>query len=249
LDGRDVSPWGKRPSRPKGVEMAINATTSEEIYAELCLKIEKLAYMPGTRLSENELAGEYGVSRHIIRGALAHLKSRRLVEVYPQRGTYVSLIDMTFISDVLYMREAVEQEALRRMFEGDKTEENEAKLDAMVVRMRQIVEAQSNLTESADFADAFYELDNLFHAAFLQYVDHTQVMELISDHYIHIRRWRNYEVRTSERIKEIVLEHGQIADAIEARDYKKTCELLHKHLDTVSRYSKPLKEAEAQYFV
>lgn len=41
--------------------------SSEEIYEDLCNKIEKLVYLPGYKISENELCKQYGVSRHIIR--------------------------------------------------------------------------------------------------------------------------------------------------------------------------------------
>ena len=68
--------------------------SSEEIYEDLCNKIEKLVYLPGDKISENELCKQYGVSRHIIRTAIGRLKERTLLTVYPQRGTFVSLIDM-----------------------------------------------------------------------------------------------------------------------------------------------------------
>lgn len=216
--------------------------SSKDIYEELCDKIENLEYMPGDRLSENELAAQYGVSRHIIRGALSSLKNRRLVEVYPQRGTYVSLIDTEYISDVLYLRESVEQEAVRRILEnGD--------VEGIVKKMRRIGDAQSKLKEGPGYLIEFYELDNLFHEVLLEAVGRPHVMNLISEPYIHIRRWRNYEVRTPERMKEILSEHSRIADAIERKDEKAAREILHQHLDTATRYSKPLKEAEAQYFV
>ncbi|MCR5677381.1 MAG: GntR family transcriptional regulator [Agathobacter sp.] len=215
--------------------------TSDDIYLDICNKIENLEYMPGDRLSENELASRYGVSRHIVRGALAALKNRRLVEVYPQRGTFVSLIDTEYISDILYMRESVEQEAICRIIEsGD--------VESIVKHMRSAIEAQKKLKEGADFSQKFYELDNLFHEVLFDAVGRPHVMELIADPYIHIRRWRNYEVRTPERIREIMLEHEEIADAIEQKDRDKARVALHKHLDTASRYSKPLKEVEAQYF-
>jgi DNA-binding GntR family transcriptional regulator len=59
--------------------------TSDEIYEDLCTKIEKLEYMPGDGISENELCAIYGVTRHVIRNALARLKQRKLVDVFPQR--------------------------------------------------------------------------------------------------------------------------------------------------------------------
>ncbi len=216
--------------------------SSKDIYEDICNKIENLEYMPGDKLSENELASQYGVSRHIIRGALSSLKNRRLVEVYPQRGTFVSLIDTEYISDILYLRESVEQEAVTRILEkGD--------VDAIVAKMRRIGDAQSKLEEGPGYLVEFYELDNLFHEVLLSAVGRPHVMDLIANPYIHIRRWRNYEVRTPERMKEILAEHSKIADAIEKKDAKAAREILHQHLDTATRYSKPLKEAEAQYFV
>lgn len=86
---------------------------SEEIYEDLCNKIEKLVYLPGYKISENELCKQYGVSRHIIRTAISRLRERNLLTVYPQRGTFVSLIDMKNVELILFIRESVEQEAVR----------------------------------------------------------------------------------------------------------------------------------------
>lgn len=216
--------------------------TSEEIYEDLCTKIEKLEYMPGERLSENELCRVYGVSRHIVRNALASLKQRRLVDVFPQRGTYVSLIDMEYIGDILYMRESVEQEALCRIMELEDT-------GSTVARLKQAVEAQKGLTKGAGYSDEFYVLDNIFHQTLLETVGRPHIMSLISDPYIHVRRWRNFEIRTEQRMQEIILEHERIIEAIEKRDTKSGREALHLHLDTINRYSKPLKEKEAEYFL
>lgn len=216
--------------------------TSEEIYADLCSKIESTEYMPGAKLSENDLCKAYGVSRHVVRNALASLKQRRLVDVYPQRGTFVSLIDMNYIQDILYMREAVEQEALYRiMLREDRTDVTE--------KMKQILKRQKQMLEDHKFKDEFIEVDNEFHRVLLETVDAGDVMELVAEHYIHIRRWRNFEVRTVERLKCILEEHQILIDSIEKGDEKAAREILHIHLDTVNRYSKPLKEKEAQYFI
>lgn len=217
--------------------------TSEEIYEDLCKKIERLEYMPGERLSENDLCKVYNVSRHVIRNALATLKGRRLVEVYPQRGTYVSLIDMEYISDILYMREAVEQEALLRAFELPEDEKNH-----LIDRLRKAVTTQKGLKKCENYNEEFYVLDNIFHEAILAAIGKPNIMSLISEPYIHIRRWRNYEIRSKRRMKEIVVEHEGIIEAIEKGDKVVAREKMHIHLDTVSRYSKPLKEKESQYF-
>lgn len=216
--------------------------TSEEIYEDLCRKIENLEYMPGERLSENELCGVYNVTRHVVRNALARLKPRRLIDVYPQRGSYVSLIDMEYISDILYMRESVEQEALARIMQmPDRS--------AITARLRQAVMAQRELASGPNYSQEFYELDNIYHQTLLAAVGKANIMNLIAEPYIHVRRWRNYEIRSEQRMREIIVEHENLIAAVEGGDAREARECLHLHLDTVSRYSKPLKEKEAQYFV
>ena len=54
-----------------------NLRTGDEIYQDLCEKIEKLEYMPGSKLSENELCKIYGTTRHVVRTALAKLKQQK----------------------------------------------------------------------------------------------------------------------------------------------------------------------------
>lgn len=218
--------------------------TSEQIYEDLCWKIETLEYMPGQALSENELCSVYGVSRHVIRNALSSLKGRRLVEVYPQRGTYVSLIDMSYISDVLYLRESVEQEAMYRITQRDD------KFRAEVAsRMQACLDLQRKLKKTKNYNEDFHQLDNEFHQIMLESVDKPNIMGMLSEPYIHIRRWRNFEIRSEERMAEIMDEHQGIIDAIKAADEATGHERLHNHLDTTGRYYHPLKEVESQYFL
>jgi len=122
-------------------------------------------------------------------------------------------------------------------------------VSSTVMLLQTAVKAQKNLVQGSNYSAEFQELDNLFHHTLLETVNKPNVMNLISEPYIHIRRWRNYEIRTGKRMQEIVLEHEAIIEAIQKRDKISGRACLHKHLDTVSRYSKPLKELEAQYFV
>ena len=214
--------------------------TSENIYEDLCRKIETLVYMPGTKLSENELCNVYGVTRHVIRNAFSRLKQRRLLEVYPQRGSYVSLIDMEYIANLMYIRESVEQEAVFRIIRMEDRGE-------IILKLRQAIKAQKNVTPGTCYWEEFYEQDNLFHQ--LASVGKPDVMNLISGPYIHIRRWRNYEIRSEERMREIVTEHESVLTAIEEGNWEEARKQLHFHLDTINRCTKPLKEKEAQYFL
>ena len=67
---------------------------------------------PGLRLSENELAGELGVSRTPVREALQRLRDERLVAIVPQLGTFVTLISPQAVADASFVREALECSAV-----------------------------------------------------------------------------------------------------------------------------------------
>lgn len=67
-----------------------------------------LELKPGTPLSENELATELAVSRTPVRESLILLREEGLVEVYPQVGTFVSLVDPERVRQAQFIREAVE---------------------------------------------------------------------------------------------------------------------------------------------
>jgi DNA-binding GntR family transcriptional regulator len=87
------------------------------VYAAIRDAIVRAELAPGTRLSENELADQFGVSRTPIREALGRLRDDRLVEVIPQLGTFVPRISAQAVSDAQFIREALECAAVRRAAE------------------------------------------------------------------------------------------------------------------------------------
>lgn len=73
---------------------------------------------PGSRISETEIAAAYSVSRQPVREAFIKLAEELLVEVRPQRGTFVSLISVPAVITARFIREAVEADIVRRVAEG-----------------------------------------------------------------------------------------------------------------------------------
>ena len=218
--------------------------SSDEIYEELCNKIEKLVYLPGDKISENELCRQYGVSRHIIRTVISRLKERMLLTVYPQRGTFVSLIDMKSVELILFIRESVEQEAIRLL----QFEKQEVR-DRMSEAMKACIERQRTaISENIDM-DAFYLLDNEFHGCLLEAVGKKDVMEIIREDYIHFRRWRNFYVVRIGRQREIIEEHTALMHALVKNETKEAHEILHMHLSTENRLRHIREKVSPEYFI
>lgn len=215
---------------------------SEEIYRDLLYKIINLDYEPGESISENDLCEKYGTTRHAIRGALAILKEKGLIEVIPQKGTYVSLIDLHLIDDVVFLRSAVEQESLHEIF---KMKER----SRLVRSLRQCLKKQTALEPSKDNATEFYELDDEFHRILLNAAGRSTVQRLYEDAYLHFRRWRNMEVGLQERIEGLPGEHQEIIDAIEQGDEAEARKSLGVHIDSVNQFGKEMRKKYPQFFV
>lgn len=218
--------------------------TSDEIYEDLSDKIIELKYMPGDKISENDLSAQYNVSRHVVRSAITRLKDRRLVEVYPQRGTFVSLMDMKYIETVLYVREAVEHEAASRLYKL-----TDSRLEELVRQLRENLVRQLMAIRDGVAMKEFYDIDTGFHRLFMDAAGHADAINLVSEHFVHVKRWRNFEIRSTEHLMELYKEHLDIADLIEKKDWKGVNEALHNHLNTVERHKHLFTDISPEYFI
>ena len=133
--------------------------TSDEIFEQMLNRIIQLRLEPGQLISENQMSAEYGVSRSVIRTVFTRLKQLGFIEIYPQRGTYVSLMDLSHIADLLTLRTAVEKEVLYEIF----TELGEAERSQMLKRLEANLKEQEKYRDEADYFGRFPELDAEFH--------------------------------------------------------------------------------------
>src|SRR3981081_589574 len=75
-----------------------------QVFERLRKLITSLALPPGSPLSRNALAGQFGVSSTPIRDALMRLEEEGLVEVFPQYATVVSRIDIGLAQQAHFLR-------------------------------------------------------------------------------------------------------------------------------------------------
>ena len=72
----------------------VRVTASEEIYQTLRSEILSLRFKPGEELNLQLLSTQLQVSRSPVRDALMRLSGDNLVDIFPQKGTRVSLINL-----------------------------------------------------------------------------------------------------------------------------------------------------------
>src|SRR5689334_13888899 len=88
---------------------------TSRVYRELRRRIRELMLPPGAALRKEELALELGVSRAPVSEAIARLAEEALVDVFPQHGSFVAPIRVGDVRESLFIRTALEVEAIRRV--------------------------------------------------------------------------------------------------------------------------------------
>ncbi|WP_028045466.1 GntR family transcriptional regulator [Cellulomonas sp. URHE0023] len=94
------------------------ADRANAAFLSLRSAIVEAALPPGTRLPEDLLAQQYGVSRTLIRGTLARLTAAGLVETGKAKSALVANPSLTDAKETFEVRRCLEREAVRRIAQG-----------------------------------------------------------------------------------------------------------------------------------
>ena len=159
-----------------------NETGKDYVYRVLKDNIMCLELKPGELLSESELAKMLNVSRTPIREVLIKLKGENLIEVKPQAGTYVSLIDWKMIEEAIFVRYNLEKEALKESCNN--FSEN------ALMEMEKCIFAQNLIAGKSDKLLEFHYLDTEFHKLLFDGIDKSNVWQIICNISTHYNRMR-----------------------------------------------------------
>lgn len=133
----------------------VNESVREYAYRILNDNIINLTLPPGTKISEKEISDILSISRTPVREAFIRLSQEKLLEILPQRGTYVSKIDTAQIAEFRFLRITLEQAIIKLACE-DFPEDFKLKLSKNL-------EEQCICVKNKDHS-RFFELDNEIHS-------------------------------------------------------------------------------------
>ncbi len=196
--------------------------------------IISLELQPGSSISENELSREIGVSRTPIREAIIDLHNALIVEIYPQRGSVISLIDSDLVEESRFLREVLDVAVIR--------------LACLVATPDDIRRLEENVKLQEFYlqnfmADKILELDNEFHRMIFAVAKKERIYGMKSTMMIHYDRVRTLSLVAVKDVK-IVNDHRAMMEAIRDRDEETAENLVRKHL---SRYTIDKEEIKKQY--
>ncbi|NMB19951.1 MAG: GntR family transcriptional regulator [Firmicutes bacterium] len=209
------------------------------VYETLLTSILHLELKPGTKMSEQEISEEFQVSRTPVREVFVHLLQDGLVDIYPQRGTYVSLIDLKGLEEGRFVRELLEtaviQEAAGRLGKDD------------------IFQLESNLAaQEISYRNKNYlqmlSLDDAFHATIFSACGKERTWNLIQQLNYDFLRVRVLRLSHDFRWDKILAHHHAIFDALKKGDSEGCKNLMGEHLRLVIVEKEGLTSDFPEYF-
>ncbi|GIP36643.1 GntR family transcriptional regulator [Paenibacillus sp. J2TS4] len=215
-------------------------STRDYVYGIVKKNILSLKLEPGTMISEKEIGDKLEVSRTPTREAFMKLAEEGLIVVYPQKGSFVSLIDIDQVEEARFVRENMEV-AVLRIACNTFTEHDIAEMEALLAEQR-IISAQDNNYEK------MHELDEQFHETFFNKCGKQRTWSVIQQMLSQYKRFRNLLLAVYFDWEMIIAQHTRIVDSIRARDPDQAEAALREHVK--SRFEKAeLLEKYPNYFL
>ena len=177
---------------------------------------------PGERLMEIHLAQKLGVSRTPVREAIRKLELEGLVLMIPRKGAVVAEITISDLEDVLEVRMALEELAVKHACRSI-TPEQLSQLYILAEEFRQ--------TLYGDDVGACAQADMKFHEAIYAATGNGRLVQILNNLREQMYRYRMEYLKDRQSHSLLVKEHEEILHALEQRDEKKALEAISCHIE------------------
>ncbi len=215
-----------------------SSAVGPQLYRLLRDRIVRGDLAPGARISESEIAASYKVSRQPVREAFIKLAEESLVEVRPQRGTYVRRISVPAVMTARFVREAVEadivREAARRM-----TPDMLTALEANLSAQRTVVDG--------DDPSRFMELDEAFHRQLAEAAGQPAIWDILEGLKTQMDRVRHLSARQFPR-ERLIDQHAAVVAALHSGDPQAAETEMRTHLRGVLTDLPAIAETMPEFF-
>lgn len=219
-----------RYDQGRGVITSLPSATVRNIHSEIRQDIVSLRLRPGERLSENELALRFGTSRAPVREAIIRLVEEGLIEVLPQRGSFVSRISLGAMQRARFVREALEVAVVRRAAERGLSARALKQIDATLADQDQ---ARSD-------AERFTLADDAFHRAFAEDIGIPHVWSVLEREKAQLDRVRFLSLPAVTPVDALIAQHKDILAAILRREPDAAAAAMRVHLSEVLKIAERL---------
>lgn len=217
-----------------------NENNRDYIYEILKQNILEFKLLPGDSISENDLSTLFNLSRTPIREAFIKLSEDGLLNIYPQKGSFISYIDLDSINESLFIRKSLEISILKEailIFSPENIKE-----------LKRIIGFQKTLLSTQASPCELFDIDNKFHQTIFEACGKKNVWKFISNVSLDFTRLRFLSSTEKVVIKKIISQHEAILKIIETKNFDAVTELINNHMSNFLDKIEFLKEKYPGYF-
>lgn len=176
---------------------------------------------PGERLMELQLASKLGVSRTPIREAIRMLEQEGLAVTTPRKGAEVAKMTLKDMEDVLEIRDALDELAVRIACQKISDEQLKQLED-----MKELFEKSTQTGNVKKIAEA----DVTFHYVIYEATGNPKLVTLLNNLREQVYRYRVEYIKDPKNYPTLIAEHEAILESLKNRDVKNAVEAMHVHV-------------------
>lgn len=214
-------------------------TNADLVFGGIYDQIVSLQLLPGARISETEIAEQFGVSRQPVREAFNRLDGLDLLDIQPQRATQVRRFSKSGIEAARFVRLSLELEIARSAIVAW-TEDAAPAFDANL-------KAQEDAASRAD-QTAFHALDEAFHELISGVADKPYAFEIVLQKKAQVDRICVLSLKDTEGMAKLVSDHCEIYEAIRTGDLARCETVMRTHLSRIEATIRHIEESYPDYF-
>lgn len=202
-------------------------------------EITSLRLLPGTKISEAEIASRFGVSRQPIRDAFSRLENMDLLLIRPQKATEVRRFSSRAIEKARFIRAAIESDVLRRAA-AECDEAGGLILDACLAQQRKAA-------SDGDF-ETFGRLDYEFHRTLCEIGKVGYAFDVIATEKAKVDRLCILSLAKEDRMPVLIDDHEKIAALVKQGKGEEAVAIGRLHLSRLDDTIDAIKTKNAAYF-
>jgi DNA-binding GntR family transcriptional regulator len=190
----------------------------QEVAELLRQRIFKRELEPGSWIDEMKISEEFGISRTPLREALKVLAAEGLVTMKVRRGAYVTEVSETDLADVYHLLSLLESDAAGVVAQKASDEQ-----------IKELQQLHKELEAATNNREKFFTLNERFHMRLLQIAGNRWRDQMVADLRKVMKLNRQHSLLKVGRVKESMLEHRAIMEAIARRDCKTAVKRMQEH--------------------
>ena len=225
-------------------------TLSRKVFEYLYNDILFLKLKPGQLIKEKEISTKLDVSRTPIREALLKLEDEGLVEIYPQRGTYISKISIESVYESHFIRESIEIATVKNAIEYGSVDFFKELNDINNKYKNKLTDNNINMLYKIKEKNInnLYRVDEEFHKKISTFSFDKKIWNLLNTIKTDMNRVRLLGLNDPGRPFLVHKEHQIILDSIIKKDNHEAEIAVKKHLKYIFKEIKSAKNKYEMFF-